>query len=300
MNHSLAGKCGCQLGLVTTKLGSISRSASCILAVVMALGLLPGVAIGGEPPPSANEQLREAATKGDLKQVKALLESGASPINATDRGLSALMAASLAGHLEITKLLIDKGADINAKDRDDWTVLIYGLRSRSFELVELLIAKGADVNTRGSDHDGRTALTEAVINETPSLARLLIDNGADVNAQGRYDWTPLMGATWKGNPELVKLFLDRGAEVNATTREGRTALMEAAARDHQLRIKERHGPPWGVYPSGERDLDVVKLLLKNGADANAKDKDGDTAMKRAQRRGATEIVELLRAHGAKE
>jgi uncharacterized protein len=48
------------------------------------------------------------------------------------------------------------------------------------------------------------------------------------------------------------------------------------------------------------DLSGVKTLLDKGADVNAKDQDGWTALKRAQKRGSTEIVELLKAHGAKE
>jgi hypothetical protein len=48
------------------------------------------------------------------------------------------------------------------------------------------------------------------------------------------------------------------------------------------------------------DRQMVKLLLEHGADVNAKDKGGWTALKRAQKRGAKEIVELLKAHGAKQ
>jgi ankyrin repeat protein len=44
----------------------------------------------------------------------------------------------------------------------------------------------------------------------------------------------------------------------------------------------------------------VKLLLDMGADVNAKRQDGWTALKLAQKSGSTEIVELLKAHGAKE
>jgi len=45
---------------------------------------------------------------------------------------------------------------------------------------------------------------------------------------------------------------------------------------------------------------VVKLLLEKGADIHTKDKCGLTALKRAQDFGYKEIVELLKAHGAKE
>ena len=45
---------------------------------------------------------------------------------------------------------------------------------------------------------------------------------------------------------------------------------------------------------------IVKLLLKGGADINAKDHAGRTALKIAREKGLTQIAKLLKAHGAKE
>ncbi len=50
----------------------------------------------------------------------------------------------------------------------------------------------------------------------------------------------------------------------------------------------------------EGHIDTVKMLLEKGADPNAKSKDGDTALKAASLKGRTQIVELLKAHGAKQ
>jgi ankyrin repeat protein len=47
-------------------------------------------------------------------------------------------------------------------------------------------------------------------------------------------------------------------------------------------------------------LHVVKLLLENGADANAQSENGEMALKMAREQGRTEIMELLKAHGAME
>jgi len=79
----------------------------------------------------------------------------------------------------------------------------------------------------------------------------------------------------------VKLLLDKGADVNAWSWDSmeQTALMEASDQGH---------------------LESVKFLLQKGASVHFKNKNGWTALKLAGKEGHTEIVELLKAHGAKE
>ena len=48
------------------------------------------------------------------------------------------------------------------------------------------------------------------------------------------------------------------------------------------------------------EVKICELLLKRGADANAKDKDGKTPLSAAAHEGYTNVVELLNKHGAKE
>ena len=47
-------------------------------------------------------------------------------------------------------------------------------------------------------------------------------------------------------------------------------------------------------------IEIITILIEKGADVNARDKNGRTALRWATERGLTGTVKLLRAHGAKE
>ena len=79
-----------------------------------------------------DQELLEAAEKGNLKTVTDLLESGASPnAKRQNEGSSALMLACAKGHTEVAKALIDKGADVNAANQNGWTALMGAASYRS-------------------------------------------------------------------------------------------------------------------------------------------------------------------------
>jgi ankyrin repeat protein len=50
----------------------------------------------------------------------------------------------------------------------------------------------------------------------------------------------------------------------------------------------------------EDNIRMTQLLITKGADVNAKGNSGETALSVAKEKGHTEIVELLRKHGARE
>ena len=188
--------------------------------------------------------------------------------------------------------------------------LIQAAGSGDLDRIKTILGKGIQVNA--GDRDGRSAAMTAAINGHLETVRFILANGYHVNAKDNRGRTTLMWAVWGGRLKVVELLLDNGADVNAKDLESRTPLMEAAARDHQLRHAwyyelwselrrlYRYGFMGPSYPFGKEDPQIVKMLLQKGADVNAKDKVGWTALKRAQNRGTTEIVELLKAYGAKE
>jgi len=88
------------------------------------------------------------------------------------------------------------------------------------------------------------------------------------------DITPLCQAITKGDFETVKKLVEFGTDVN-TTSNGMTPLMFAARYNK---------------------VEIVKLLLNNGANSYMKDSKGFTALKHAQLSNATESAEVLKSY----
>lgn len=90
-----------------------------------------------------NENLFEAAKRGDLDEVNCLLASGAE-VNAKQyNGTTALMEASVNGHKEVVLALLNMGADVNAKAKDGYTALMVASLNGHKEIVQALLDKGA-------------------------------------------------------------------------------------------------------------------------------------------------------------
>jgi uncharacterized protein len=104
----------------------------------------------------------------------------------------------------------------------------------------------------------------------------LLAAGADPNMPDRKGLTPLMLATQKRHKNIIALLISKGADVNATLKHGFTALF---------------------YPCMFGGAGIAKLLIDSGADINARE-DGNTPLMWAAFRGHVDIVELLLANGA--
>lgn len=86
--------------------------------------------------------------------------------------------------------------------------------------------------------------------------------------------SPLCQAIAKGDLETVKKMVEFGSDINQTSN-GMTPLMYAARYNK---------------------VEIVKLLLANGAKSNVKDDKGFTALKHAELSNASETIEVLKAH----
>jgi ankyrin repeat protein len=231
-----------------------------------------------------------AARQNDLASVKALLDGGAD-INLTSAdGSTALLVAIINEHNELAEYLLDKGANPNLADDKGRAPLYAAIDMRNLEwstrpappekdkvdslhLINALLAHGADVNAR---------LTKKLpLRGQPSF------DGRWANQAGA---TPFWRAAQSDDVTVMRLLLEHKADPAIASADHTTPLMVAA------------GVGWSDGQSHGSQADApeaIQICLDHGADVNAVNDDGSTALHGASFRGAANVVELLVAKGAR-
>ncbi len=266
---------------------------------------------GHEDAIKAAERLSSSAQQPEgsepSRQRSRVISSG----NADPKMDVAFLTAVSQGEYGDVRVLLTKGANVNAKDRDGKTALMYASAGGRKDIVEMLLADGANVNEQDSK-SARTALMEAAQEGRSQIVKMLLSKSADVDAATHpYEWSPLMMAAKEGHTDVARLLLDNGANVNARDSTGTTALLHAVKRGKtemaKLLLQRGANCTLGDY---DRDLtplmaaaltgnaEAAQEILNFGADVNARNTMGETALIVAAQEGHTAVAKLFLAHGA--
>ena len=180
-----------------------------------------------------NEQLGEAAKKGNFDEVRRLVEMGAD-VNHGD--IPPFLSAFFSDHKDIVKYLLEKGGNVNHDKFSEVSLLMAAVNQEDLEFAEYLIEVGADVNL-SLPRGGETALHKAAVNNKFRSMKMLIDNGGDVDLRAKegghsdmdgfrdlWGETPLHIAAVRSDKDVIKLLLDAGADKTLKTTQGRTPL----------------------------------------------------------------------------
>lgn len=240
--------------------------------------------------------LLTASIRGDVEIVKLLVARGAKAESGSFEGTTTPLAACAGEQvteftekrMEIVKLLLDNGHDVEACNEHGARPLMSAAHHGREDLVKLLLDRGASVNARDDpEHNGTSALDEAAYDGCLHLVRLLLDRGAEIKHPKR-GFTALHKAAGWGRVEVMKLLLERGAHVEAFETRSTTALHEAGTTSsisfllsQGFNIEARSSTK-GNTPLLEAAHDgstrAVELLLNSGADINARNDKGETAL----------------------
>jgi ankyrin repeat protein len=280
-----------------------------------------GADIRAHEPSKGQTALMWAAAENNAAAVKALVEAGADIQERSRSGsFTPFLFAVRAGHIETSRMLLDLGAKIDDALPDGTGALVLATINAHYELAGVLLDKGADPNAAAQ---GWTALHQIAWSRRHNagfnlpgpvstgglssldLVRKLVKLGANVNArqtkepkdgnrnqQNRIGATPFLLAAKSADVPLMRVLLECGADPSIKTNNNTTPLMVAAGV--------------GIWAPGENPgtheeaLAAVKLLLDLGADVNAIDDNGDTALHGAvYRGGAIPVIQVLADKGAR-
>ena len=262
-----------------------------------------------------NTALMYAVGSGDAELVRLLVRAGAEVNTANERGMTPLMYAAMLDAPEVVWALIEAEADVAARDADGYSAFMYAVQYASPEVMKLLhppTAPEGEVNACSAH--GWTLLSLAAMHNASDAVQQLLNFGARVNAPGKWGMTPLMCAVHRGvaGEHVLRTLLDAGADPRQATNDGDTAYTFAENSDNSLALSLFR--EYATMPKEEQielncelisalyhgeDADHIRALIEAGADANADDGCGSTALHLAVERNAPAIVRLLIEGGAR-
>jgi ankyrin repeat protein len=246
------------------------------------------------------------AVKGDHSEIaNALVSAGADPngpyVDDAGDSHNLLFDAIVLENSEFALLLISHGADLYYKDDKKVTTLLQASHRGLVEIVKAILAKhtpkGKSTFIDDASEDGITPLIAASSEGHVECVKLLLTAKANVNAKDKDSTNSIMAASARGHLDVVTALLETGANVNEQNADGHTALMFAYNGKNQVEtLWERYNQFVAEAKAGDSKEDVddngtgpiirealdnhtalVDLLLKKGADASLKDKEGHTA-----------------------
>jgi ankyrin repeat protein len=226
-----------------------------------------------------------------------LLQQGADPTIRNDANATALMWA--ATDLDKARVLIDHGVDVNARSSDMRTPLtIAARRPGNSATVKLLLEHGANPNPNPHPAAESSPLIEAATAGDAASMELLLSHGAEVKGAGE---PALEMAVTMRCSKCVALLATK--ELSKQDYSAALASIAALGDVSAVRLMLDHGAdvnaidPLGrtalMYAASSDllPLEVVKLLIERGADVNARD-----GHKQAGDSGLT-VLDIARLHG---
>lgn len=212
-----------------------------------------------------NHLLMSASEWGAFDVVKYLVSVGVgADVNFSYKNETPLMNAAFNGKIEVVRILVENGADRFFMNENGATVLNYAFPN--FEIMKYFLELGVHP-------DSGYPLLEAAMYNQLEVIDLLLEYGSDINIQDPDHDSAILNAYATNNIPLLEYLISKcAADVNLRYHNGNTLL---------------------IYAAKMGNLDVVKLLIENGADPCAKNRSGKIALDWAVKNGNWDVVDYL-------
>lgn len=239
--------------------------------------------------------LHYACKLGNIEIVQLLLGNGADINLINNSGNRPIYYACDLGNIELIKYLIEHGANFN--DLNIIDNLINAIDNNDIELLKYYIEHGAAIDEE--DSNGYSILMYACMHNKYDMVSYLIDNGADVFDTDNYKYTALHHSS-KASVNIVQCLLNNVQQMSDSNEESMSVKQYVNIRaidneniDSDTDEDNSEKTTALILAVSENNIEVVKLLLNNGADVSIRNEDKKNALHTALKHKNEEIFNIL-------
>ncbi len=229
-------------------------------------------------------------------------------IASIDRMALDYLATSLIrdGNINGIRFLMDSGVNFDGRI---YSYFIEAVKSRNINMVNLIMKFGKNKRIDFVKKYGHKALLEAIDGNDIDMVKKLMENGVSVNANNvDTKDNPLTLAIMRGNVEIAKILMEKGARHNISSSNIGKILNHLIAKNHTEMVKflidngtyidsrYRTRTPL-MTAAAMKNTDLVEYLLEHGANVNAIDSSGNSALIYAVSYRDLRTTEAILNHG---
>jgi len=250
------------------------------------------------------KKLLLSAKEGAIDDLKELIGMGVALDTKDMHGWTALTYASGVGNVECVKMLLEANANPNIEENDGWTPIMFAAYRGHDDIVDLLAFAGAsfvsrtktsvtvlgasklnsnrkkDLHHKIANH----ALFEGLKLGDQDICVEAVDEGAELDIENGIGWNALILFVYHGYERIVKRMMTYISNVNHTYN---------INKDDVISHQENDGWTALMFAASNGRLDIVQVLIANGADINQLNFKGESALTITRIDNQKEIEEYL-------
>ena len=197
-------------------------------------------------------------------------------------------------HQDLSDALEIYKSQINARDSVGRTSLHWAVQKSYIKTIQILIRSGIEVDS--PDGIRRTPLHISL--SVPSKNQYLIvqvlleEDGVDIHAKEEYGLQALhLACQYRVGLDVIKLLVSKGASVDSKSNLGLTPFHYLGMRIKGMRARTAHALEGDT-------CEIAEYLLKEGADLNSRDSNGDSVLNKTVYEGRHKFCDMLLSKGA--